>query len=221
MLNFAMKYFICAGLVVLLTISSPQGKLIRCMERFTEGTSRTYKPINGDTCFAKKEYVDDDTDMPIENGTSYGTLKNCRAKMVLHSFHTKRNKTKKIIEYVRIRFTVDAFDATTMSTSDNFDSVQMSLTSFSAHTSATYKVYLPKNLNRNKRNTFLVIVNPLGDPAYEQDPEWKMSLLDEQYYVYLMPFPVVGNWDRERECETSFNTYKTCGKNRWAKFWEC
>ena len=56
-----MKFFICVSLLVLLTISTSQGRLIKCMERFTEGTDRRYRSINGDTCFAKKEYVDDDT----------------------------------------------------------------------------------------------------------------------------------------------------------------
>ena len=47
--------------------------------------------------------------MPNENGTSYGTIEKCRAKMVLHNFHNKHNNTNKIVEYVKISFTVGMY----------------------------------------------------------------------------------------------------------------
>ena len=42
----------------------------------------------------------------MENGTAYGNMTNCKAKMVLHSFRYKGNKNKKNIEYVRVMFTI-------------------------------------------------------------------------------------------------------------------
>ena len=69
-----------------------------------------------------------------------------------------------------------------------------------------------------------MIVNPLGDPAFEEDPDFKLSTIEEKYYITITPFPYVWNktYRDDRYCEIiSFETYKKCGNNEYAKFWEC
>ena len=53
-----MKLLVVVGLLVLLTCTPSESKLIRCMERFAV-TNRTYAPIDGDTCYADKSWAGD------------------------------------------------------------------------------------------------------------------------------------------------------------------
>ena len=74
------------------------------------------------------------------------------------------------------------------------------------------------NTNFLHQNTFVVNVNPLGDPAYEHDPEMTLSSWQIQYYIHVQPMPYLY---QQRGCEMNLNTWKECGDNKFAKFWKC